>query len=467
MAAKNDTSFQRYKEWDDVCYKQYTELFPEEKHTTIWDGVISPKDYVDNVFKIMFLNREGYTEEGNSYCVNKELRETIERDEKIFPSQTLLRTHLKQYLAILSMVGINDLLDISDDEARIKVEEFNDESIFNLWMKDVAYCNIKKSDGKTNSNINDLREYAKKGLEIIKEQIRFFNPSIILAGNVCDGILEDLVEWGENLYIGHNRRICIWQLKIDDKLYPFVDMYHPSYASGMSEYYLDLLHALQAVEKEHPGFWVEHFNHDCFQSSKFLQANPQIMSIETLHDKPEPAKHTNDGERFYQEGKYAAEELGDWILAVRYYQKAAKLNNADAYRALADFCENIYYEKKIYKESGMEFFNDNENYYYEKAAELGDKYSQLRYVDKYIWENVKVIRCLSVLEETLNLFKMKKVSTDIQEKADKAVKYFNDLLLSGYQPAIDMLRDLQKSAEDNIGKARELLTYIDIPTYLK
>ncbi|MBR6362143.1 MAG: hypothetical protein IKR88_02530 [Bacteroidales bacterium] len=121
----------------------------------------------------------------------------------------------------------------------------------------MAYCNVKKSDGKPKSIKSDLFNYAKNSLDILKEQIRFFNPSIILAGNVCEGLLEDLLEWGDDLYIGPNRRICIWQLKIDGDCFPFVDMYHPSLAKGMSEYYLELFHALQAVEKERPGFWNE------------------------------------------------------------------------------------------------------------------------------------------------------------------------------------------------------------------
>lgn len=265
METQSTPIFQRYKEWNDQCYQRYIRLYPEDEHTTIWDGVISPDTYVHSPFKIMILNREGYTEEGNSYCVNQVAREIIERDEKLFPNQTTLRTHLKQYLAMLELVGEDDFALITDERAREKARQFEDEHIFNRSMKEVAYCNVKKSDGKPNSNINDLREHTEKGLEILKEQIRFFNPSIILGGNVVDGILENIVEWGENLYIPQGeRRICIWQLKIDDKLFPFVDMYHPSNISGMSEYYLELFHALQAVERERPGFWATRLNQQCF-----------------------------------------------------------------------------------------------------------------------------------------------------------------------------------------------------------
>ena len=100
----------------------------------------------------------------------------------------------------------------------------------------------------------------------MKEQILFFNPSIILAGDVCEGILEELFEWGDNLYIDPNHRLNIWQVKIGNKLFPYADMFHPSRTKEMSEYYLELLHALQAVEKERPDFWKKQIDKtkNCF-----------------------------------------------------------------------------------------------------------------------------------------------------------------------------------------------------------
>lgn len=156
-------------------------------------------------------------------------------------------------------------LGLSDDEVRESVQstDYND---FIESLKGVAYCNVKKSDGKPRSSRMDLRDYAKAGLLFLQEQISFFNPSIILGGDVCDGILNDIpeVEWGDDLYVGPERRICIWQLKIKNITYPFVDMFHPSRTQGMTDYYLELLHALQAVEKERPGFWNKRMAQTCY-----------------------------------------------------------------------------------------------------------------------------------------------------------------------------------------------------------
>ena len=252
-----------YNQWNDSLYNRYQELFPESSYT-IWDGAISPDEYAKSRMKVMILNREPYDKNQGDYDLPKAIRDRIEKDDDwIFPKQNTLRTHLKQYLTVLDL-GQNGFLSLSDEEVREKVHA-KDYYEFIQLLKRVAYCNVKKSDGKPESNVAELKEYATKGLDVLKEQIRFFNPSIILAGNVCEGILEDLFDWGDNLYTAPNHRINIWQLKIGGNLFPFVDMYHPSYATGMSEYYLEFLHALQEVERADPDYWLLRLDSPCFQ----------------------------------------------------------------------------------------------------------------------------------------------------------------------------------------------------------
>ena len=263
MKTEIESVLKRYEQWNNDLYKRYIKKFNRE--TTIWDGVIFPDEYANSALKVMVLNREAYGDpQWVPYNVCKAIQTCIKDNTWVFPGQNTLRTHLKQYLAVMNLAHKSSM-EMSDDEVRecVQSTDYND---FIESLKGVAYCNVKKSDGKPKSIKSDLFNYAKNGLDILKEQIRYFNPSIILAGNVCEGVLEDLVEWGDDLYIGPDRRICIWQLRIDDDCFPFVDMYHPSLAQGMSEYYLELFHALQAVEKERPGFWNERIDNtkNCF-----------------------------------------------------------------------------------------------------------------------------------------------------------------------------------------------------------
>lgn len=378
MASLKSNVEELYTNWNNDLYQRYIELFPEGEHTTIWDGVVNPVLYSQSPLKIMFLNREGYTEESNDYDLAEALSTAILDEQRIFPNQTTMRTHLKQYLLVLQSMEYGLIKNTSDDKIKeIISQNSSDEKLFNSLFARVAYCNVKKSDGQSNSDINDLKECAQKGLEILKEQIRFFNPSIILGGNVCDGILEDLVEWGENLYVAPDHQIAIWQIKIDDKCYPFVDMYHPSYA-GLSEYYIDLLHALQAVEKMKPNFWKERLNQPCFDmNSAITEETPHVMT-----------ETNNKAEILFEQAQNAAKNE-DWKEAITLYSEAAELNYAPAFREMGRFFEDVfplldleYEDNQFYDKFDHSMETElhlPEAYYYKKAAELGDAEGTLKY----------------------------------------------------------------------------------------
>lgn len=443
-----------YTNWNNDLYQRYLKLFPEREHTTIWDGVIDPTLYSSSPLKIMFFNKEGYTEEGNEYDVSEALFSEIKKEQRIFPNQTTLRTHLKQYLLVLQRLEAGLLATTSDENMReIITQNSNDEKWFNSQVAKVAYCNVKKSDGQANSSAKDLHNYAQKGLDILKEQIRFFNPTIILAGNVCEGVLEDLFEWGENLYVAQNHQIAIWQIKIDGKCYPFVDMYHPSYA-GLSEYYLDLLHALQAVEEKTPNFWTEKLNQPCFDlNSAIIEEKPQVTT----------ASH-NEAEIILAQGQKAAQEQ-DWETAVRYYQKAAKLNYPGAYYELGEFCEKVFYKQKLYKDEYWDDFNANEYFYYDKALELGDRRTMLRFVEDHINYASDSFMSGMILFMLTNPFTLFKRRRKFKEEARKAIEYMNCLISEKYQPALLLLQELQETANQEEGtrvsptpkEAREIL----------
>lgn len=258
-----------YNDWNEQCRKEYDCLFPEAEYT-IWDGVIFPEQYAKSPLKIMFLNREPYDPDNEPYDLAKALcTKLIGRKKPIFESQKKLRQRLKEYLCVVNLLQTGELMSISEEDLMNRVnEQTQTDYIFYEMMPSVAYINVKKSDGQIPSYVPDLREKAIQGLRILEKQISFFNPSIILAGNVVDRILDYTdVEWGDNLYIPQGKHIiCIYQLKINDILYPIVDMYHPSATQGwMSTYYLDLFRVMKAVEHTHPNYWGNRMDLPCFK----------------------------------------------------------------------------------------------------------------------------------------------------------------------------------------------------------
>lgn len=265
-----------YNNWEDKLWALYNSIFKDASYT-ITDGVIFPDKYASTPFKVMIMNREAYDKGHESYSLNQDgIAKEIGEEIVPFKDQITLRSHLRQYLSLIHLLSKKGFNEVSEKEVIDFVNQSdNDDLVY--YLSDAAYINIKKSDGKKRSVRSDLKEYAKKGIEVLKEQIRFCNPSVILGGDVCYNIIDNLFDWGEELYGGDGYNpVKIYELVIDGKSYPFIDMFHPSrtqnYKDGdekesMSMYFLELFKAMISVEKTRPGYWSSHMNNKCFETS--------------------------------------------------------------------------------------------------------------------------------------------------------------------------------------------------------
>ena len=265
-----------YNKWEDKLWALYDSIFKDASYT-IKDGVIFPDKYASTPFKVMIMNREAYDKGHESYSLNQDgIAKEIGEEIVPFKDQITLRSHLRQYLSLIHLLSNKGFNEVSEKEVIDFVNQ-SDNDDFAYYLSNAAYINIKKSDGKKRSVRSDLKEYAKKGIEVLKEQIRFCNPSVILGGDVCYNIIDNLFDWGEELYGGDGYNpVKIYELVIDGKSYPFIDMFHPSrtqnYKDGdekesMSMYFLELFNAMISVEKTRPGYWSSHMNNKCFEAS--------------------------------------------------------------------------------------------------------------------------------------------------------------------------------------------------------
>lgn len=250
----------KYKIWDDSLRHKYESLWPNSLYH-IWDGVISPNEYAQASVKIMFLNKEAYDEYNDEYDISKTLHRQLKNNEPIFRNYPI-KYKTKSRLSILEKLD-QELSSYSNQN----FELYSEQDFYNDMLK-VAYCNIKKTNGIKISNRKELRECFIKNKEIIEEQISFFNPSVIVGGNIVDGIIDNNIEWGEDLYISDSKYINVYQIKIKGKLFPFLDMYHPACRKSSVEDRKELLKALITVENNNPGFWENRCGQDCFVTDR-------------------------------------------------------------------------------------------------------------------------------------------------------------------------------------------------------
>lgn len=247
-----------YNIWESQLWEKYNKLFPDVEYT-IRDGIINPEKYSNQPFRLLYINREPYDPDKDSYSLTEALRKEISEGKKVFKVQNKFRKQMRRQLTLFSLLANGQFWRMKKEQIYEYVEDNDNDSFFNECLEKIAYVNLKKSNGVSHSKMNDLRAYTEQGIEILKEQIEYCNPSIIIGGNIVDNILGNLdFEWGENLYT--HRGINIFQLKIKDKLYPFFDVIHPSarslsYIDNVENYYCLIIDAIIEVEKNMPNFW--------------------------------------------------------------------------------------------------------------------------------------------------------------------------------------------------------------------
>ena len=259
-----------YYSWEKQLEEEYINIFPNAKYT-IFDGVISPSDYFNSPIKVMFLNREAYDEDFCSYNITKDgLKKELDNGAPIFRGRYWINQNMKERLAYCSM--LDHILDYSEDVAISQAQNMSNREYRHLLYKS-AYTNIKKSDGVNGSTKKNLLSYAQRGWNIIEKQISFFNPTIIIGGNIIEKIVECIegIEWGEDVFDEKGSSIFICQIKIGGKFFPIVDMYHPSYTCDSQE----LFYALKTVAQRYPGFWESRIGQKCFE---FQQSSQQITN---------------------------------------------------------------------------------------------------------------------------------------------------------------------------------------------
>lgn len=109
-------------------------------------------------------------------------------------------------------------------------------------VNDIAIIEVKKvNEGKGSSSYSDIRNYARRDRDFIKEQIELINPDIIFCCNTGDFYSDDIYgdePWEE--LIKDSRCVCN---KHSNRL--VIDFFHPSTRSGKREKELfDILNRL-------------------------------------------------------------------------------------------------------------------------------------------------------------------------------------------------------------------------------
>lgn len=226
---------------DNELKRQIHKLATQEQ-SPIGDGIVNYEEYLNSSPKILWLLKESYDTENDGEG-GWSMAELLNR-ENVY-EKFLKKTKSKNtwYPIIYTSYGIlknescyEDIPFIEDDESVI------------LILKKIAFININKLAGKSTTNMSELRSKFQENTIILKNQIKLYNPDVIIGCKTLDMYL-NLLDLG---------KVEVKKSKLGTEYYfnenrLYIDAYHPgkigiSRYKNVNENYVDDLISIYRTE---------------------------------------------------------------------------------------------------------------------------------------------------------------------------------------------------------------------------
>lgn len=183
------------------------------------DGIVNQEIWNQQNKKILFFFKEAYhKDEYENYNLAKDLNENE-------PWRMWLR--VAEWVYAIQNTTIT------------KIAKYGENLASHDLIKSIAVVNVKKSNGKSTSNDDDLMSYASADKDLLRKQIEMIKPNIIVCGNT--GKYLDFIYDGA-MYKNGTDYNDNWYYKLDEML--VLSYCHPA---GRSIYALMQFYGLAAI----------------------------------------------------------------------------------------------------------------------------------------------------------------------------------------------------------------------------
>lgn len=195
-----------FKEWKN---KEPSGTINHRDSVFIRDGVVCPEIWFSSEIRPLFLLKEAYGDNEDWDLIDKQLL----NGESSISKMWCRVAHWTQ--GLLSATD-NDFMPFSKYEGGIYKDD--------KYLKRIAVVNVKKSNGKKESDWDNLKEYAKYDKKELFDQIKLCDPTIIICGytgQYLDIIADEPVrsEWNENYF---------YYMTINNHDVLVIDYWHPA-----------------------------------------------------------------------------------------------------------------------------------------------------------------------------------------------------------------------------------------------
>lgn len=222
----------------DNLIKSKGKQYPGE--TIVLDGIIEPNKWYVSDYRILFVLKEPW---GGNNKESVDIR-SVNRDAKVIPED---RDGGETYRP---MVAIANMLVKEIDDYNAVSGSIDGSEAWSLFKGCSAIVEVKKIYGGSESYDWNIRDHARNNAELLKEQIRVYNPNVVIIGlnNLLDGILINDDVGGYEVFGEHVNYNDVKFITIRDKEFKcystdnriYINAFHPSYVgSNRAKKYLD------------------------------------------------------------------------------------------------------------------------------------------------------------------------------------------------------------------------------------
>lgn len=154
----------------DNISKKIKQIGLENNSHYVIDGIINPAKYLKAKHKILWILKEANSNDTWSYSEKFQNESWLYQCGKSVP--TLKRIIYTTY-GILNECDWSEIPDAKDKKAFKPLQE-------------IALINIKKIPGGSSSSYNEIQTAYDKHKELLREQIKVYNPDIVIFGNTLN-----------------------------------------------------------------------------------------------------------------------------------------------------------------------------------------------------------------------------------------------------------------------------------------
>lgn len=199
------------------------------KSEAIKDGAVNLNQYLNSKYKIAWVLKEVNSDSDEG---GWDLRDALKN----------LKTEsgIKKGWARTFAPIIYTTFGIINEKLWEEIPNYWDEPEIVEVLNKIVYLNIKKTTGGNVANHQEIIEFYQDNKNIFLQQLKLYNPSIIIFGNTFQYVKNDLNTEDFKITEYKNSNLCVYSN--NDKIY--LDAYHPAARIKKENYVNDIISAV-------------------------------------------------------------------------------------------------------------------------------------------------------------------------------------------------------------------------------